>query len=57
MQFTEIKKPGGEIWNDPHPGIEIENFYFEKVPLGWVDGYITEKEILKPSQIQKLQAG
>jgi translation initiation factor 2B subunit (eIF-2B alpha/beta/delta family) len=57
MQFSEKKKPGEEIWKDPQPGIEIENFYFEKIPVSWADGFITEKETLKPSQIQKLQAG
>jgi translation initiation factor 2B subunit (eIF-2B alpha/beta/delta family) len=55
MQYTENKKPGEEIWKDPHPGIELENFYFEKVPIDWADGFITEQEILKPSQIKKFQ--
>jgi translation initiation factor 2B subunit (eIF-2B alpha/beta/delta family) len=55
MQYNESRKPGAEIWRDPHPGIDIENFYFEKVPVDWADGYITEKEILKPSRLQKLQ--
>ena len=53
MQYNESKKPGEEIWKDPHPGIDIENFYFEKIPVDWADGFITEKEILKPSQLQK----
>ena len=55
MQYNESKKPGEEIWKDPHPGIDIENFYFEKIPVDWADGFITEKEILKPSRFQKLQ--
>ena len=54
MQYNESKKPGEEIWKDPHPGIDIENFYFEKIPVDWADGFITEKEILKPSLLQKL---
>lgn len=54
MQYNESKKPGEEIWKDPHPGIDIENFYFEKIPVDWADGFITEKEILKPSRLQKL---
>ena len=53
MQYNESKKPGEEIWKDPHPGIDIENFYFEKIPVDWADGFITEKKILKPSQLQK----
>jgi translation initiation factor 2B subunit (eIF-2B alpha/beta/delta family) len=56
MQYTENKKPDEEIWKDPHPGIEIENFYFEKIPVSWADGFITEKEILKPSNLQSFQA-
>ena len=55
MQYYESKKPGEEIWKDPHPGIDIENYYFEKIPVDWADGFITEKEILKPSRLQKLQ--
>ena len=54
MQYNESKKPGEEIWKDPHPGIDIENFYFERIPIDWADGFITEKEILKPSRLQKL---
>ncbi|KPL09875.1 MAG: hypothetical protein AMS26_22270 [Bacteroides sp. SM23_62] len=57
MQYNENKKPGEEIWKDPHPGIDIENFYFEKIPVNWADGFITEKEIFKPSRLQKLQDG
>ena len=56
MPVSERKRPGEELWKDPHPGIEIENYYFEKVPVSWADGFITETEILKPSQIQKLHA-
>jgi len=55
MQYLENKKPGEEIWKDPHPGIDIENFYFEKIPVSWADGFITETEILKPSRLQILQ--
>jgi translation initiation factor eIF-2B subunit delta len=56
-QYTESKKPGEELWADPYPGVDIENYYFEKIPVGWADGFITEKEILKSSQIQSLQNG
>ncbi len=54
MQYNESKKQVEEIWKDPHPGIDIENFYFEKIPVDWADGFITEKEIFKPSLLQKL---
>jgi translation initiation factor 2B subunit (eIF-2B alpha/beta/delta family) len=54
MQYNEMKKPAEELWKDPHPGIDIENFYFEKIPADWADAFITEKEILKPSGLQKI---
>ncbi len=57
MQYHEERKPGEEIWTNPHPGIDIENFYFEKIPVNWADGFITEKEIIKPSQFQLLPDG
>lgn len=56
MKYNERKKPGEEIWKDPHPGIDIENYYFEKIPVDWADGFITEKEILKPSRLKNLQS-
>jgi len=55
LQYNETKKPGEEIWKDPYPGIDTENYYFEKIPVNWADGFITEKEILNPSRLQKLQ--
>jgi translation initiation factor 2B subunit (eIF-2B alpha/beta/delta family) len=53
-QYNERRKPGEEIWKDPHPGIDTENYYFEKIPINWADGFITEKEVLNPSRLQKL---
>lgn len=57
MQYNEKKKPGEEIWKDPHPGIDTENYYFEKIPINWADGFITEEEILNPARLQKLSYG
>ncbi len=57
MQYNERKKPGEEIWKDPHPGIDTENYYFEKIPINWADAFITEEEILNPSRLQKLSYG
>ncbi len=56
-QYIENKKPGAELWKDPYPGIDIENYYFEKIHVNWADGFITEKEILKPSRIQNQENG
>ena len=56
-QYIENKKPGAELWKDPYPGIDIENYYFEKIHVNWADGFITEKEILEPSLIQNQENG
>jgi translation initiation factor 2B subunit (eIF-2B alpha/beta/delta family) len=55
IQYNENRKPGEEIWKDPYPGVDVENYYFEKIPVSWADGFITEKEILNPSRLQKLK--
>ena len=55
IAYTEQMKPLEEVWADPPDGIDVENFYFEKAPTAWVDGFITENEILKPSQIENMK--
>ncbi len=55
MEYIENKKPGDEVWEDAPAGIEVENYYFEKTPSSYVDGFITENEILKPSQIENMK--
>jgi translation initiation factor eIF-2B subunit delta len=55
MEYNEQQKPQTEVWEDPHPGIGIENFYFEKTPSSWVDGFITETETLKASSIENMK--
>jgi translation initiation factor 2B subunit (eIF-2B alpha/beta/delta family) len=57
MEYFEEKKPAGELWDDPHDGLNLENYYFEKIPLNWVDGFITESEVLKPTQIESIKPG
>ena len=47
--------PPEEIWQDPQPGLDLENYYFEKTPVEWVDGFITETEVLKPTQLESLK--
>ncbi len=56
IEYFEDQKPKEEVWIDPPDGIDVENFYFEKIPSNWVDGFITENEILKPSQIENMKA-
>jgi len=54
--YIEARKPAGEIWEDPPEGIEVENLYFERTPSSWVDGFITENEILKPAQVENMKS-
>lgn len=56
MDYIEVKKPEEEVWEDPPDGIEVENFYFERTPSAWVDGFITEKKILKPTQVENMKS-
>ncbi len=55
MDYNEHQKAAREVWEDPPSGLNIENFYFEKTPLTWVDGFITENEVLKSSQVENLK--
>jgi len=55
MEYNEHQKAHQEVWEDPPAGLLIENFYFEKTPSSWVDGFITENEVLKASQIENLK--
>ncbi|MFC2116041.1 hypothetical protein ACFLTU_06175 [Bacteroidota bacterium] len=55
FEYTEESKPEEEVWKDIPAGIQVENYYFEKTPSAWVDGFITENEILKPSQVENMK--
>jgi translation initiation factor 2B subunit (eIF-2B alpha/beta/delta family) len=55
MEYNEHQKAHSEIWQDPPSGIGIENFYFEKTPSAWVDGFITEIEVIKPSRVENMK--
>lgn len=53
--YIEERKPEGEVWENPPSGINVENYYFEKTPSAWVDGFITENEVLKSSQVENMK--
>ncbi len=55
-EYVEEQKPGEEVWEDPPAGIEVENYYFEKTPSAWVDGFVTEKGTIKPSRIENMKS-
>jgi translation initiation factor 2B subunit (eIF-2B alpha/beta/delta family) len=55
-EYKESQKPKDEVWDDPPPGMNIENYYFEKIPAAWVDGFITENEVLKASRLESLKS-
>jgi len=52
--FKEEMKSPDEIWKiEEINGLEILNFYFEKVPLPYFTGIITEQGIIPPQNISK----
>ena len=53
--YIEAGKPPGEVWEDPPDGIQVENLYFERTPSAWVDGFITETDIMKPGQVENMK--
>ena len=56
MEYKEDNKPKEEVWASPPNGIIVENYYFEKTPSAWVDGFITEYEVLKPSHVENMKS-
>ncbi len=54
-EYAEEKKSAEELWENAPEDIEVENYYFEKTPSAWVDGFITENEVLKPSKIENMK--
>jgi ribose 1,5-bisphosphate isomerase len=36
----------GELWPDAPSGVTVSNFYFERIPLTWITGIITEEGAL-----------
>jgi translation initiation factor 2B subunit (eIF-2B alpha/beta/delta family) len=44
----------GEILLDPHPGITIKNYYFDRTPLDMITGFVTERGILTPEEVRSL---
>lgn len=53
--YVESGKPAAEVWEDPPDGIQVENLYFERTPSAWVDGFITETDIMKPAQVENMK--
>ncbi|MBU7031616.1 MAG: hypothetical protein HXS53_03720 [Theionarchaea archaeon] len=54
-QEVEIdEQDPGEILLNPHPGITVKNFYFDKTPLHMITGFVTERGILTPEDVKSL---
>jgi len=49
----EESKPASEISAEPLPGVQIDNRYFESVPLGWIAAFITEEGRLTSWQLRE----
>lgn len=43
----------GEILRDPPDGLEISNPYFDRTPLAWLTGVVSEKGIFCPDEVGK----
>jgi len=41
----------GEVLERSHPGVTVENRYFERVPLSLVEGVVTENGVLAAEDI------
>ncbi len=41
-----------QVWEDPPPETQVENYYFDEVPLDLFTGVITEEEIFTPSEMR-----
>jgi ribose 1,5-bisphosphate isomerase len=48
----EYRKPE-EIWANPPKGIKLINYAFDRVPPSLLSGYITEKGVIEPKDLQK----
>jgi methylthioribose-1-phosphate isomerase len=42
-----------EVWPKGPKGIKIINFAFDRIPMEFINGYITEFGVIKPSEVGK----
>ena len=45
-----VEMPPAEIWDQPAPGVQPRNVYFELVPVGLLRGIVVEGEVLGPTE-------
>jgi hypothetical protein len=45
-----VEMPPVELWDQPAPGVEPRNVYFESVPLPLLRGVVVEDGVLPPGE-------
>jgi translation initiation factor 2B subunit (eIF-2B alpha/beta/delta family) len=48
--------PAEQIWNNPPPGVVVQNIYFDHTPLSQITGIVTEKGVLPTVGIEAWMA-
>lgn len=51
-QAPETPKPAEEIARIDVPGVTVENRYFDRTPIEWLAGVITEDGVLRPRELE-----
>jgi len=49
-----VEMPPAEVWEEPSPGVEPRNIYFERVPLPLLRGVVVEDAVLPPGEAAAL---
>jgi translation initiation factor 2B subunit (eIF-2B alpha/beta/delta family) len=49
-----VEMPADEVWEDPAPGVQPRNVYFERVPLPLLRGVVVEDAVLPPGETAAL---
>ena len=49
-----VEMPADEVWEDPAPGVQPRNVYFESVPLPLLRGVVVEDAVLPPGEAAAL---
>ncbi len=49
-----VEMPADEVWEDPAPGVQPRNVYFERVPLPLLRGVVVEDAVLPPGEAAAL---
>jgi translation initiation factor 2B subunit (eIF-2B alpha/beta/delta family) len=53
FEFENHERPGSEVWEEAPKGVRVLNRQFELIPLKYLAGLVTEKGIIRESQLEK----